>query len=167
MIGGGGEALFRRGLGAMASGAEHLPPLDLARRFFGDDGGIMPLAAILAARRLDHTPEAALGHYAHEKSPVACAAALAMLDVIEEQELIARARRLGARSLERLCEMKSGHPVIHDMSLGCYFGVEIGGHDPIGFADRLLYRCSPRASVAASDRVGPRPAPGPCFGNGS
>src|SRR5277367_4415356 len=194
-IGVGGEALFRRGLGPMAPGAEHLPPLELARRFFGEDrpferfadyidyvlgvqgdvgaliaepmrwttvqspppdfwpqvrascshhgallifdeipsclgrtgtlyaceqlgatpdilvigkglgGGIMPLAAILAARRLDCAPEAALG-------------------------------------LERLCKMKSGHPVIHDVrGLGCYFGVEIGGHDPTGFADRLLYRC--------------------------
>ena len=36
-IGVGGEALFRRGLGPMAPGAEHLPPLDLARRLFGDD----------------------------------------------------------------------------------------------------------------------------------
>ena len=36
-IGVGGEALFRRGLGPMTPGAEHLPPLDLARRFFGDD----------------------------------------------------------------------------------------------------------------------------------
>src|SRR5580658_9811956 len=36
-IGVGGEALFRSGLGPMAPGAEHLPPLDLARRFFGDD----------------------------------------------------------------------------------------------------------------------------------
>ena len=108
----------------------------------GLGGGIMPLAAILAARRLDCAPEAALGHYTHEKSPVACAAALATLDVIEEQELIARARELGARGLERLREMKSGHPVIHDVrGLGCYFGVEIGGHDPTGFADRLLYRC--------------------------
>ena len=25
--------------------------------------------------------------------------------------------------------------------LGCYFGVEIGGYDPGGLADRLLYRC--------------------------
>ena len=33
----GGEALFRRGLGPMMPGAEHLPPLDLARRFFGGD----------------------------------------------------------------------------------------------------------------------------------
>ena len=36
-IGVGGEALFRRGLGPLTPGAEHLPPLDLARRFFGDD----------------------------------------------------------------------------------------------------------------------------------
>src|ERR1700729_2369451 len=36
-IGVGGEALFRRGLGPMVPGAEHLPPLNLARRFFGDD----------------------------------------------------------------------------------------------------------------------------------
>ena len=36
-IGVGGEALFRRDLGPMTPGAEHLPPLNLARRFFGDD----------------------------------------------------------------------------------------------------------------------------------
>ena len=36
-IGVGGEALFRRDLGPMIPGAEHLPPLNLARRFFGDD----------------------------------------------------------------------------------------------------------------------------------
>ena len=33
----GGEALFRRGLGPMMPGAEHLPPLHLAARFFGPD----------------------------------------------------------------------------------------------------------------------------------
>ena len=36
-IGVGGEALFRRALGPMIPGAEHLPPLSLAHRFFGDD----------------------------------------------------------------------------------------------------------------------------------
>src|SRR5271166_3245528 len=218
-IGVGGEALFRRGLGPMPSGAEHLPPLDLARRFFGDDrpferladyidyvlgvrgdvsaliaepmrwttvetpppdfwppvgascarpgtlyaseqlgatpdilvigkglgGGIMPLAAMLAAQRLDCAPEAAVGHYTHEKSPVACAAALATLDVIEEQNLIDRARELGERGLQRLHDMKARHPVIRDVrGLGCYFGVEIGGRDPAGFADSLIYRCLAR-----------------------
>jgi 4-aminobutyrate aminotransferase len=34
------------------------------------------------------------------------------------------------------------HPAIQDVrGFGCYFGVEIGGPDPNGFADRLLYRC--------------------------
>jgi len=33
----GGEALCRRGLGPMTPGGEHLPPLHLARRFFGED----------------------------------------------------------------------------------------------------------------------------------
>ena len=231
-IGVGGEALFRRGLGPMIPGAEHLPPLDLARRFFGDDrsferfadyidyvlevqgdvgaliaepirwttveapspdfwprvqascarhgallifdeipsclartgtlyaceqmgatpdilvigkglgGGIMPLAAMLAAQKLDCAPGAALGHYTHEKSPVACAAALAALDVIEEERLVERARELGTRGLERLRNMKSRHPHIEDVrGLGCYFGVEIGGRDPAGLADQLLYRC--------------------------
>lgn len=231
-IGIGGEALFRRGLGPMAPGAEHLPPLHLARRFFGDDrpferfadyidyvlavqgdvgaliaepmrwtsveapppefwprvrdsctrhgallifdeipsclartgalyacertgatpdilvigkglgGGVMPLAAMLAAASLDCAPEAALGHYTHEKSPVACAAALATLDVIEEERLIARAGELGRRGLERLGAMKTRHPAIRDVrGLGCYFGVEIGGPDAAALADRLMYRC--------------------------
>jgi len=33
----GGEALFRRNLGPMTPGSEHLPPLHLAARFFGAD----------------------------------------------------------------------------------------------------------------------------------
>ena len=37
----------------------------------GLGGGIMPLAAMLAAGALDCAPDAALGHYTHEKSPVA------------------------------------------------------------------------------------------------
>ena len=33
----GGEAMFRRDAGPLLSGAEHVPPPGLARRFFGDD----------------------------------------------------------------------------------------------------------------------------------
>src|SRR5208337_1657940 len=78
----------------------------------------------------------------HEKNPVASAAALATLDVIEEERLVERARELGTRGLARLREMKSRHSRIEDVrGLGAYFGVEIGGRDPAGFADRLLYRC--------------------------
>ena len=33
----GGEAIFRRGMGPLLPGTEHVPPPALARRFFGDD----------------------------------------------------------------------------------------------------------------------------------
>ena len=44
----------------------------------GLGGGIFPLAALIAREGLNQAmPEKALGHYTHEKNPVACAAALA------------------------------------------------------------------------------------------
>ena len=111
----------------------------------GLGGGIMPLAAILAPGRLDCAPDAALGHYTHEKSPVACAAGLTTLEVIEEEKLIARAKELGRRGLERLGAIQIRHAVIRDVrGLGCYFGVEIGGDDSAGLAERLMYRCLQR-----------------------
>jgi 4-aminobutyrate aminotransferase len=111
----------------------------------GLGGGIMPLAAILAAGRLDCAPDAALGHYTHEKSPVACAAGLAALEVIEEEKLIDRAKELGRRGVERLRAMQVGHSVIREVrGLGCYFGVEISGDGPSGATERLMYRCLAR-----------------------
>jgi 4-aminobutyrate aminotransferase len=105
----------------------------------------MPLAAILVPSRLDCAPDTALEHYTREKSPVACAAGLATLEVMEEEELIDRANALGQRGLKRLSAIKARHAVIRDVrGLGCYFGVEIGGDDPAGFADRLMYRCLER-----------------------
>ncbi len=195
-IGVGGEAVFRRGLGPLLPGAEHLPPFDIVQRFFGAErpfdrladwidyllaiqgdvsaliaeplrwttvtappadfwpkvaqsckqhgallifdeiacglgrsgalwackrlgatpdilvagkglgGGIMPLAAIIAAEHLDCVPNAALGHYTHEKSPVACSAGLAVLDTIQAEGLVERAAELGRHGLSRLTEMQ-------------------------------------------------------------
>jgi 4-aminobutyrate aminotransferase len=51
----------------------------------GLGGGVFPMAALLARAGLDVGAERALGHYTHEKSPVGCAAALAALDVIEDE----------------------------------------------------------------------------------
>ena len=41
--------------------------------------------------------------------------------------------------------MRARHSAIRDVrGLGCYFGVEIGGDDPAGLAERLMYRCLER-----------------------
>ncbi|CAM5766788.1 aspartate aminotransferase family protein [Labrys miyagiensis] len=111
----------------------------------GLGGGVMPMAAIIADKRLDIAPQAALGHYTHEKSPVGCAAALATLDVISDEGLVDRAHDLGKQGLRLLDELKARHPLIRDVrGCGCYFGVEIGGEsqdDADAVADQLLYAC--------------------------
>jgi len=111
----------------------------------GLGGGIMPMAAIVARADLDVVPEGALGHYTHEKSPVGCAAALATLDVIEEEQLLTAARVLGAHALERLQSMAQRYQLISEVrGAGLYLGVEIGRRDEAeanARAERLLYRC--------------------------
>ena len=208
----GGEAIFRRGVGPLLPGTEHVPPLDQAARLFGPDrpferladyidyvlgmegdvaalvaepvrwttvfpppdgfwarvrescrrhgtllifdevpsglgrtgtmfaceqvgatpdilvigkglgGGVMPLAAIIARADLDIAAEAALGHFTHEKSPVAAAAALATLDIIADEQLLPRARELGQRGHARLADMAQRSPLLGEVrSIGLLF----------------------------------------------
>ena len=68
----------------------------------GLGGAVFPMAALIArARSRRRRRPIALGHYTHEKSSVGCAAALATLDVIEDERLLERsrdARRARARA---------------------------------------------------------------------
>ncbi len=92
----------------------------------GLGGGVLPLAALIARERLDVAADRALGHYTHEKNPVACAAALATIAFIEEQGLLSRARDLGRYALGRLEAMKAAHPLIGDVrGLGLLLGLEL------------------------------------------
>lgn len=92
----------------------------------GLGGGIFPLAALLARESLDVAPERALGHFTHEKSPVGCAAALATLDVIEEENLLQHTRLLGEHALERMQDLMQRYPLIGDVrGLGLQMGMEL------------------------------------------
>jgi 4-aminobutyrate aminotransferase len=92
----------------------------------GLGGGIFPLAALIAREDLDISGDRALGHYTHEKSPVACAAALAAIEHIESHKLAEHARQLGQYALIRLREMKEKHPLIGDVrGLGLFLGIEL------------------------------------------
>ena len=92
----------------------------------GLGGGILPLAAVVARDDLDIAGDRALGHYTHEKNPVACAAALATLEYIEAEGLLARARELGNYALGRLRALMSAHPLVGDVrGLGLLLGVEL------------------------------------------
>lgn len=75
----------------------------------------LPLSGILASRELLDTwgPSAHGGTYGG--NAVACAAALATLDVIDDEQLADRAVRLGARLVDGLREAAAGHPRVAEV----------------------------------------------------
>jgi 4-aminobutyrate aminotransferase len=92
----------------------------------GLGGGVFPMAAIIAREKLDVAAQRALGHYTHEKSPLGCAAALAVIDYIEMHDLVRHARELGRHCLDRLKAMKDRHVSIGDVrGLGLFLGIEL------------------------------------------
>ena len=99
----------------------------------GLGGGIFPLAALLAREDLNIAGQKSLGHYTHEKNPVACAAALAALAVIEEEQLPERARELGDYALLKMRALAEHHPLIADVrGLGLLLGIELAVTGPDG-----------------------------------
>jgi 4-aminobutyrate aminotransferase len=103
----------------------------------GLGGGVFPMAALIACEDLDVAADRALGHYTHEKSSVGCAAALATLDVIRDEDLLRRSCELGVRALGRLKRMR--HPAICGArGRGLSFGLELSS---AAVAETIMYRC--------------------------
>ncbi|MDZ4702113.1 MAG: aspartate aminotransferase family protein [Rhodothermales bacterium] len=109
----------------------------------GLGGAVFPLAALLTRERFDVAGERALGHFTHEKNPVACAAALATIEVIEEEGLLEQSRLKGNYALERLLAMRERYPLIGDVrGLGLMLGVDLvrpDGSRAIDEAERVMY----------------------------
>ena len=108
----------------------------------GLGGGIFPLAALIAREGLDVAPERALGHYTHEKNPVACAAALAAIDTIEDG-ILDHVREIGDYAIEALHGLKNRHSLVHDVrGIGLLMGMElanIAGITASEAAERIMY----------------------------
>ncbi len=89
-------------------------------------GGILPIAAVLARADLDVGGDWAFGHYTHEKNPVTTRAALTTIEIIEDENLVENAAKVGALALDRLLDMKRRHTCIGDVrGRGFLIGVEL------------------------------------------
>lgn len=109
----------------------------------GLGGGIHATGCTVSKRWSGCGWHISLGHYTHEKNPVACVAALATLEVIETENLLERSRTLGAYALTRLSQM--AHPMIASTrGAGLLLAVELtdfAGHTSADLAERVLYQC--------------------------
>ena len=99
----------------------------------GMSSGYAPLAAVLIQERINRAflgtaKERVEFHHGHTfgGNPVACAAGLAALRQIVEQDLVGHARRMGERMRERLEAMKATYPMIGDVrGAGLLQGMEL------------------------------------------
>ena len=96
----------------------------------GLGAGYQPIGATLVARRIADAIRSGSGFFQHGHTymghPAACAAALAVQQVIEEDDLLDRVRRMG-ETLDRMLHERFGnHPAIGDIrGRGLFRGLEI------------------------------------------
>jgi len=78
-------------------------------------------------------------------NPVACAAALATIKVIQEEKLLENAKRIENVVMNRLEKMKKEHAIVGDVrGKGCLFGIELvkdkDTKEPFEQAGKLVYQ---------------------------
>ena len=88
--------------------------------------GGFPLSALVGkAEIMDSAPPASLGG-TYGGNPVACAAALAVLDVMEEENIPEKAAEMGRHMTHRLKEMAAAYPIVGDVrGLGSLIAIEL------------------------------------------
>lgn len=114
-------------------------------------GGGLPLSACCGPQEVMDAWPASSGEAVHTETflghPLCCAAGLGFLEVLEEEDLVDRARRLGERALRRLQEALAGCDRVAGVrGRGLMLGVELTGGTPPGsglgarVAERALER---------------------------
>ena len=112
-------------------------------------GGFVPIGAVLASRAVmdavfDGMERGVRHGSTFANNDLAAAAGLATLRVLEEQELVANAARMGERLLELTRPLVDRYEIVRDVrGLGLMWAIELG--PPSGAAGRSLFRAVDRA----------------------
>jgi 4-aminobutyrate aminotransferase/(S)-3-amino-2-methylpropionate transaminase len=89
-------------------------------------GGGLPLAAVTGRADVMEAPQVGGLGGTYGGNPLACAAALAVLDAMEAEHLPARAARMGEQIRARFCQWAARHACIGDVrGLGAMVGMEL------------------------------------------
>jgi len=116
-------------------------------------GNGFPVTAMVTRAPFKGVVEKISASTSYGGNPMACAAALASIEVIEEEKLLDNAKRLEALFTRRLAKMKDQHPIIGDVRcLGCLMGVELvkdrTTKEPFDEAGKLVYQKAFRQGLA-------------------
>jgi len=86
----------------------------------------LPLSAVIAKKEItDSLPGGCIGG-TYVGNPVACRAALEVINIIEEEHLLDRALKIGERLKERFLKMKNKYPFIGEIrGIGAMMAVEL------------------------------------------
>jgi 4-aminobutyrate aminotransferase len=88
-------------------------------------GNGMPIGAIVARRAVMSAWHPGEHGTTYGGNPIACAAAVAVVDVLRKEKLAERAARLGTHAMERLRSWQPAHPHLGDIrGLGLMIGLE-------------------------------------------
>lgn len=108
-------------------------------------GNGFPVTAMLVADKYKGAVEKISASTSYGGNPMACAAALASIDVIQEEDLCARSAHLGDILMARMLEMEQKYAIIGAVrGLGCLLGIELvkdkHTQEPFEEAGRLVYQ---------------------------
>jgi ornithine--oxo-acid transaminase len=112
-------------------------------------GGYAPVSAVLMRDEVHASVFSSLArsfvHFGtYSENNLALAAAWATLDVLEDEDLVARAERTGRALLERLRPLRERYELVHDVrGVGLFVGIELGRPRALG----------PRATFELLDRM--------------
>jgi adenosylmethionine-8-amino-7-oxononanoate aminotransferase len=89
-------------------------------------GGYAPLGAAATKQKIAETIPAFLHVHTYGNHPVCCAAALATLDIIEREKLVANAAEVGKHFLRGLQDIEKRHPIVGEArGIGLWLAIEI------------------------------------------
>lgn len=116
-------------------------------------GNGFPVTAMVVREEYAESIETISASTSYGGNPMACAAALASIEAIQEEGLLENANRLEEYFLQRLDDMKAAHPIIGDVRCkGCLMGVELvkdrGTKEPFNEAGEFVYKAAFRKGLA-------------------
>lgn len=92
----------------------------------GLGGSLYPLSAVIGKEEFNICQDTSLGHYTHEKSPLGCAIGNAVIEYIENNNILSHVKELETILYTRTKEMKAKFECIGDVRLiGALLGIEL------------------------------------------